>query len=355
MPETLVSRIVRGERLGGVALGALGTLCLGAAAYGWAFGIWRASEQAVYSMIKMPVLLVSVILATTLLNSMLALLLRAPLGFRQSAVCILVGLATTAAILGALSPISVFISLSVPPPDPLAFGLPLTHPRAQAANRAAQGLLLFHVAVIATAGVLGNLRLFALLRRIGGRRDIALRVLVAWLGAELLVGSQLSWVLRPFLGRPHRSPELVSSEMFMGSFFEEIGEALSHAVGTEGLLSLGFAGVVFTTMVWFFLRSDGLRVEVRPGPRGLHVEGDEARFFVPWAKVVAVSARPAVVLFEDTHELVLDVVGAPARRLLVRFEAPEPRDLLALRVEALRRRVPGPGPFRQPATVAATE
>jgi len=348
MPETLVSRITSGQHLGGVALGALATIVVGAGAYGFSFGIWRAPEQALYSALKLPALLLALVLVTTFLNAMLAQLLRAPLGLRQSAVCILVGLATTAAILGALSPVSAYMALSVPPPDPTVFGLALQHPRAAAANRAAQSLLLYHVAVIAIAGVLGNLRLYSLLRRIGGRRDIALRVLVAWLAVELLAGSELSWIFRPFLGRPHRAPELVSSEMFEGSFFEEVGEALLNAVGVEGLISVGVIAAVIALSLWRFVRSDGLRVDVEADARGIDVRADEARFFVPWHDVVDVRPRHSTVLLEPTHELVIDVVGAPAARLLVRFETAEPRDELALRVHRLRRRLVGPGPFRQP-------
>lgn len=353
MDEALVGRIARGEGLGGVALSAFAIVVVGAGAYGFAFGIWRAPEQALYSALKMPAMLTALVLATASVNAMLALLLRAPLGLRQSAVCILVGLATTSAILGALSPVSTFVALAVRGPDLSVLGLPLEDPRADAANRAAQGLLLYHVAVIAIAGVLGNVRLFALLKRLGGRRDIALRVLVAWLGVELLAGSELSWIFRPFLGRPHRVPELVSNEMFDGSFFEEVGAAMMHALGGPGIAVLVVMAVATAATTWALFRADGMLVTVSASARGLDVTADEARFFVTWDRVVAHARRRSTVLFEDAHEIVIDLSDGPARRLLVRFDEVRDADALAERVAVLRDRREGPGPFRSPSVAGA--
>lgn len=354
MDEALVGEIAGGERLRGVALSALSTIVVGAGAYGFAFGIWRAPEQAIFAAIKLPAVVISVVLVTTLINTMLAWLLRAKLGLRQSAVCILVGMASTSAILGALSPIAIFVALNVTSPDPSLVGMPLTAPRADAANRAAQSLLLFHVGAIAIAGVFGNLRLFALLSRLGGRRDIALRVLAVWLGIELLAGSEISWLYRPFLARPHRALEFMSSEMFEGSFFEEVADACVHALGTFGFVisAVWMLGLVITA--WLFLRQDGITVDIEPGARGIAVVADEARFFVPWPRVSGVTSRQSTLLLESAHELVLDVVGAPSKRLLVRPASREARDALASRVEALRSRVPGDGPFRHPATTTPT-
>ncbi len=63
-------------------------------------------------------------------------------------------------------------------------------------------IMLANVAVIAFAGTTGNTRLFQLLARLGGNRAVARRVLFAWLAGNLFLGSQLSWILRPFIGSP---------------------------------------------------------------------------------------------------------------------------------------------------------
>jgi hypothetical protein len=64
--------------------------------------------------------------------------------------------------------------------------------------------LLTHVAAIAYAGVAGNVRLLQLLRVLhGGTNGLAGRVLLAWLAGNLLVGTQVSWIISPFIGSPH--------------------------------------------------------------------------------------------------------------------------------------------------------
>ena len=62
--------------------------------------------------------------------------------------------------------------------------------------------LLMHVAVIAFAGITANLRLVQLLRQLSGSATSAHRVLLAWLAGNLFLGSQVSWILRPFIGSP---------------------------------------------------------------------------------------------------------------------------------------------------------
>ncbi|MFK7985940.1 MAG: hypothetical protein AB8I08_07900 [Sandaracinaceae bacterium] len=344
MNRALVARIAAGEGLGRVAGGALLAIVFGAGSYGGAFGLWRAPEQALYSGLKLPVLMLAVVLTAALVNALLATLLRARLGFRQCAVAILVGFATTSTLLGALAPVTAAVVASLPGPDPLAVGLPLTDPVATAANRSAQGILLGHVFVIAVAGVMGNLRLYALLVQLDGRRAVVRRVLAAWLAIELLVGSQLSWMLRPFLGRPHRTPELVSDVMFEGSFFEELGDALVHAMGVPALVLGALVLLAFGAGAWAWMRSDGVRVELRVRSDGAAGEGVEGTEFVPWSRVRGVSMRRSSLAFDDAWELVLAL--ADGRRWLVRVEDSAERDALLNRVTTLCEGHPGDGPFR---------
>lgn len=344
MNRLLVARIAAGRGLARVAGGALVAIVVGAGMYGGAFGLWRAPEQAVYSALKLPVLMLAVVFAAALINALLATLMRARIGFRQCAVAILVGFATTSTLLGALAPIAASVVASLPGPDPHAFGLPLTSPTAMAANRSAQAILLGHVFAIALAGVLGNLRLYALLLQLDGRRAVVRRVLAVWLGIELLVGSQLSWMLRPFLGRPHRSPELVSDVMFEGSFFAELGDALVHAVGIPALVIAAALGVVAVGALAVWMRSDGVRVELEITPDGACGRGVEGQEFVAWSDVTDVAVRRSTLSFDDAWELV--VMIPRGRRWLVRVEAHE-RDVLFGRLVSLCRGHRGDGPFRR--------
>ena len=65
----------------------------------------------------------------------------------------------------------------------------------------------------------GNVRLFQTLARLGGSRAVAFRVLVAWLAGNLFLGSQLSWILRPFIGSPTLPVEFFRKAALHGNFF----------------------------------------------------------------------------------------------------------------------------------------
>ncbi len=85
---------------------------------------------------------------------------------------------------------------------------------------------LTHVVAIAFAGMTGNARLFQLLAQLGGSRTVARRVLFAWLAVNLFLGSQLSWILRPFIGSPALPVEFVRTTAFHGNFFENVFHSL---------------------------------------------------------------------------------------------------------------------------------
>jgi hypothetical protein len=81
---------------------------------------------------------------------------------------------------------------------------------------------LTHVAVIAFAGMVGNTRLFQLLARLGESRTVACRVLFAWVAGNLFLGSQLAWILRPFIGSPALPVEFFRQTALHGNFYENV-------------------------------------------------------------------------------------------------------------------------------------
>ena len=87
------------------------------------------------------------------------------------------------------------------------------------------------VAAMALAGLAGNVRLYELLRQLSGSDGPARRTLCAWLAGNLLLGSQLAWILRPFVG----SPDLPFTwfRPKQGSFFEGVGKSLESLLGTS--------------------------------------------------------------------------------------------------------------------------
>jgi len=189
---------------------------IGSGLYGFTVGLWRAPLQASYTAIKFPLLIFLTCSGNALLNSLLAQLLGSGLSARQTSRAILMSFALTSLILGALSPVSLFVLYNTPP---LA---------SQATLLGHSIILLMHVFFIACAGVIGNHRLYRLLEKVSPSRAIARQVLAGWLGGNFLLGSQLAWVLRPFIGSPGLAIELLRQDPLRGNFYEAVFRALRH-------------------------------------------------------------------------------------------------------------------------------
>jgi hypothetical protein len=190
-------------------------IVVGSGLYGAVMGSWRDPWQALYTGIKLPLVMLLTTLGNGFLNGMLAPLLGLNLGFRQSLVLVLISFALASLILGALSPVVWFLVWNTPP---------LT-----ASTRLASveyGFLQLTLAVfIAFAGILGNLRLLPLLRQWTSKPADARNVLFAWLAGNLFLGSQICWVLRPFIWDPAGPVEFIGRQYFHGSFYETVFEA----------------------------------------------------------------------------------------------------------------------------------
>ncbi|PWU13099.1 MAG: hypothetical protein C5B50_20060 [Verrucomicrobia bacterium] len=192
---------------------------VGAAPYGAVMGCWWSPLQGLYVAIKLPLLVLLTSLGNGLLNGMLAPLLGLNITFRQSLTAVLVSFAYAALVLGAFSPVGLFIVWNTPPPS-LA-----TEPSSPAYALMQLTLVVF----IAFAGVVGNLRLLPLLRQLAGKRSVARKVLFAWLAGNLFLGSQICWVLRPFIWGGH-PVSFIGSHPFQGNFYETVFSALRRVL-----------------------------------------------------------------------------------------------------------------------------
>ncbi|MEY2410351.1 MAG: hypothetical protein QOF48_3021 [Verrucomicrobiota bacterium] len=188
----------------------------GTAAFGAALGSWRAPRQALYTAIKLPLILLLTTGGNGLLNAMLAPLFGLNLGARQSLLAVLLSFTIAAVILGGFSPVLWFLIWNVP--------LMSTDLRASFSSHSI--ILIVETLMIAIAGLAANLRLFQLLNQLSGSRGIARRVLFGWLAGNLLLGSQLAWILRPFVGSPVLEVEFLRPHAFEGNFYEIIWAAL---------------------------------------------------------------------------------------------------------------------------------
>ncbi len=194
----------------------IAAIMVGAGSYGAVMGCWRDLLQALYTGIKLPLVILLTTLGNGLLNGMLAPLLGLNVTFRQSLAVVLMSFAVTALVLGALSPVALFIVWNTPP---LETGTNMSSPE--------YALLQLTLAVfVALAGVMGNVRLVPLLRQWTGSAAVARNVLLAWLAGNLFLGSQICWVLRPFIWEPNRPVEFIGQDCFQGSFFGTVFEAV---------------------------------------------------------------------------------------------------------------------------------
>ena len=185
--------------------------------YGAAMGYWRAPQQAFYVAIKFPLIILLTTFGNALLNAMLAPLLGLNISLRQSFLAVLFSFTIASAILGSFSPLAAFLVWNAPP---------LSASAAELSTGTYSFIQLTHVGVIAFAGVTANLRLAQLLQHLTGNSRIARRVLLAWLAGNLLFGSQLTWIMRPFIGAPGLPVQFVRATAFKGNFYETVFHAL---------------------------------------------------------------------------------------------------------------------------------
>jgi len=195
-----------------------GAIFVGAGLYGAAMGWWRAPLQALFVAIKFPLIILLTTLGNALLNAMLAPLLGLNITLRQSFLAILMSFTIVSVILGSFSPLVAFLVWNAPPMSG----------RAQLSEGTYSLIQLTHVGVIAFAGIVGNLRLVQLLRQISGNAATARKVLFAWLAGNLFFGSQLSWILRPFIGSPGLEVEFLRKTALEGNFYETVFYSVLH-------------------------------------------------------------------------------------------------------------------------------
>ena len=185
-------------------------ILLGSGAYGATLGSWRSGLQGWFVALKLPLLMLLTTGGTGLLNWMIATRMGLRMSFAASLRTTLSSFALVSLVLGSLSPITLFLLGNVPP-----LGSPGT-------RQAYSSWMLAHVAIIAVAGIAAHQRIYRRLAVRAGSAALAARVLLAWLIANLFVGSQLSWNFRPFIGAPHLPVQFLRPNAFAGNFYEAV-------------------------------------------------------------------------------------------------------------------------------------
>lgn len=249
LDESIVAHVQASRHLGRIGAWAAAVTLAGGASYGFAFGLWRAPEQALYSAIKLPLLLLLVVAASAVINGVLALLLRSGIGVLRGAVAILLSFSVAVLMLAALAPVAVLFVSSVPGPATASASPAEIY-------RTAELVLFGHIVVIGACGVAGNLRLYQLLQRLAPTRAIARRVLASWILVDGVVGSQLSWILRPFLCKPHLPPEFIRERALDGNFFEEVWRIVGPFLHGAEHWSVLIALCLVTALLYFLWKPE---------------------------------------------------------------------------------------------------
>src|ERR1051326_6201831 len=93
----------------------IGLIIVGSGIYGATIGIWREPLQALYTGIKLPLVILLTTIGNGLLNGMLAPLLGSQVIFRQSFVLVLISFALASLILAGFSSVALFLVSNTPP------------------------------------------------------------------------------------------------------------------------------------------------------------------------------------------------------------------------------------------------
>lgn len=206
-PREMLERIERGESLGEIARAALITIIVGAAVFGASIGFFRAGVQVLFAGIKLPlVILLTAALVAPALSALRAVLQGEPQLLRDFAL-VLCALARGTMLLAALAPV-VLLAIS--------FDIPY------------HSLILVVVACCLLGGLVG-VTFFLRGTLGGGRRG---RVLISGVVAILflVVGSQMTWTLRPYLVRP-RAQSVPFVRAMEGSLFDAVAVSVDSARG----------------------------------------------------------------------------------------------------------------------------
>ena len=199
-------------------------LCLAMAAcaalYGAVLGLWHGPRLALYDAVKLPLVLLLTSALTVGFAWTAAAVLGLPLRFGQVAVLTFLALTVGSLLLASLAPVAAFFNLSAPAPTPEA--------------RIAHNLLyLLHTAFVGACGLAGTVALWRAMHRLDAPERTLRTVYIAWVAAFALVGGEVAWVLRPFVGSVYMPVRFLRPDAFDGNVYEFIvTDILKHFISS---------------------------------------------------------------------------------------------------------------------------
>lgn len=212
----LLDEVAAGRALfrGWLALSLL--MVLSAAAYGAVLGYWHGPKLAAFVAVKLPLVLLLTSALTVPFSWAGAAMLGLPLRLGQVVVLTFLALAAGSLLLAALAPVALLFTLSAPPPS--------------AEARTAHNLLyLLHTAFVGGCGLAGSAVLWRGMRSFGRSARV---VFLVWIAAFALVGGEVAWALRPFVGSVYKPVVFLRSDALDGNVYEFVfTDILPHLLG----------------------------------------------------------------------------------------------------------------------------
>jgi hypothetical protein len=188
-------------------------LCLvmiaGAAVYGAVLGYWHGPRLSLYVAIKLPLVLLLTSAMTLVLSWLGAALLGLPLRFGQVAVLTFLALSAASLLLASLAPVALLFTLSAPDPS-------------TAARTTHNLLYLLHTAFVGGCGLAGTRALWQAMGRLDAPVRTRAAVYLLWVLAYALVGGEVAWVLRPFVGSVYADVVFLRPDALNGNVYEFI-------------------------------------------------------------------------------------------------------------------------------------
>lgn len=182
--EALCNDVVNDVALKAKLARLTGIVLAGGAIYGFSMGLRHSLLQAAVSALKVPALFFITLLICLSTLHFLGLLFGSRLSLSQTLTVLLTGVAVNSVLLGSFAPISLFFLMS---------------------GSSYEFLMLMHVTIFFICGVAGLAYIhknFHFIRRLSG--DTASNagfLLPIWMVLYMFVGSQMAYILAPFVGR----------------------------------------------------------------------------------------------------------------------------------------------------------
>jgi hypothetical protein len=210
--EQLLDRVLGDETVSSIFWRLLIVMITGAALYGAVLGSWHGARLAAYDALKLPLVLLLTSAFTVFFSWVASRALGISLRFSQVTVLTFIGLATTAVLLASLAPVAWFFTWCAPLPD-------------AAARTTHNELYLFHTVFVAVCGVGGTHTLWRAVLRLAHPRGIVAAAYVLWVLAYAVVGGEVAWALRPFVGSvsPQHPLVFLRADALNGNVYEFIG------------------------------------------------------------------------------------------------------------------------------------